>query len=104
MSCQYADDMINVTTDAKLVNKWKKDLPTQLLKYQLGVNESKTEEYEIYAKGPESWRKCKVLGSLLDTTDDKKTRNGLAISYYIKNQTIYKSNNISHKTKLKCIN
>ena len=34
------------------------------------INASKTEEYEIIRKGNEKWKKCKLLGSLLDTEKD----------------------------------
>ena len=48
-----------------------------LIEEGLHVNNSKTEEYTIEIDGDERWKKCKVLGSLLDTTHDITRRHGL---------------------------
>ena len=46
----------------------------------LTVNETKTEEYTIARQGDESWKKCKLLGSLLSTSHDITRRKSLAMS------------------------
>lgn len=44
----------------------------------LTINDSKTEKYNISINSDTTWKKCKYLGSLLDTTEDIKRRKGLA--------------------------
>ena len=46
------------------------------------INESMTEEYEIIRQGNEKWKKCKLLGSLLDTEKDINRRIFLAIDAF----------------------
>ena len=53
-----------------------------LAKRNLVINESKTEEYEIIRQGNEKWKKCKLLGSLLDTEKDINRRTILAIDAF----------------------
>ena len=36
------------------------------------MNEEKTEEFTIKINGAETWRKCNLLGTLLDTEEDVK--------------------------------
>ena len=43
-----------------------------LLTEELHVNESKTERYNILRSREDAWKKCKYLGSLLDTEEDIK--------------------------------
>ena len=38
------------------------------------MNEEKTEEFTTKINGEETWRKCKLLGTLLDTEEDVKQR------------------------------
>ena len=44
------------------------------------VNDTKTEVYVIKRNGCDLWKKCKLLGSLLDTTSDVNRRKSLAIT------------------------
>ena len=46
------------------------------------INESKSEEYEIIRHGNEKWKKCKLLGSLLDTEKGHKPQQILAIDAF----------------------
>ena len=41
-------------------------------------NQSKTEEFSVKPNGNDDWKKCKLVGSLLDTTEDIKRRTSLA--------------------------
>ena len=43
------------------------------------INKDKTEQYFIN-KTTYEWRKCKYLGSMFDTKEDKKRRKVLAIN------------------------
>ena len=67
---QYADHMFTITTHIEEKERLNRELPPQLKKFNLGVNESKTEDYKISSKSSEEWKKCKLLGSLLDTEHD----------------------------------
>ena len=44
------------------------------------MNEEKTEEFTIKRYGIETWKKCKLLGTLLDTEEDVKRRKVLAMN------------------------
>ena len=76
---QYADDISWATNAEHKIEKIKKTIPSQLKNYNLHINESKTEEYKIGRDGPEDWKKCKYLGTLLYTGSDIIRRKGLAI-------------------------
>ena len=43
------------------------------------MNETKTEEYEVKQNGNESWKECRLLGSLINTDKDISRRASLAI-------------------------
>ena len=43
------------------------------------INKGKIEQYLIN-RGTDEWRKCKYLGSMLDTNEDIKQRKVLAIN------------------------
>ena len=65
------------------------------------VNNDKTEEYIIKRDGQEKWKKCKYLGSLLDTEFDFKCRKGLAIDTFNNFKHIMESKKVSTKTKMR---
>ena len=52
----------------------KQMMPGMLEKRNLSCNETKTEVYSACRKRDESYKKCKYLGSLLDTTEDMKRK------------------------------
>ena len=58
---QYADDMFTITTNIKEKERLKRELTPQLQKLNLGVNETKTEDYKISSESREEWGKCKLL-------------------------------------------
>ena len=60
--------------------KIKERVPAQLNKKNLQVNKTKTEEYTIKRNGQTDWKRCKYLGSLLETEEDIKTRKALVIA------------------------
>jgi len=101
---QYADDMFTVTTSKEEKEKFKRELPPQLKKYNLGVNESKTEDYEISSESSGKWKECKLLGSLLDTEHDIKRRKGQAMNAYRKKEKILKSKKICLSTRIRAFN
>ena len=48
--------------------------------WDLIMNEQKTEEFTIKRNGKETWKKYKLLGTLLDTEEDVKRRKVLAMN------------------------
>ena len=44
------------------------------------MNEGKTEEFTIKRNGEETWRKCKLLETLLGSEEDVKRRKVLAMN------------------------
>ena len=69
-----------MTMHCRISNRsYQKNIPGKLEDRNLRVNESKTEEYIIELKGIETWKECKVLGSLLGTEKDFNRRKILAI-------------------------
>ena len=47
--------------------KIKERVPAHLNKKNVQVNKTKTEEYTIKRNGQTDWKRCKYLGTLLDT-------------------------------------
>ena len=78
INAEYADDMTKITTDLHTIDHHKANLPNILGERNLHINPPKTEQYAIARGGDESWKTCKLLGSLLDTDADMKRRKGLA--------------------------
>ena len=68
------------------------------------INESKTEEYEIIRQGNEKWKKCKLLGSLLDTEKDINRRKILAIDAFKTLNKNFDSRKISNAVKIRTSN
>ena len=61
---QYADDISRITNCKHEIENITATVPQQLMKRNLNVNITKTEDYIIRREGPEEWKKCKYLGSL----------------------------------------
>ncbi len=53
----------------------------------------------ITRNGDESWKKCKLLGSHLDTEEDIKRRKGLAINTHNKMRHVVENKSIKNVTK-----
>ena len=81
---QYADDIGYITSDANIIKHIKQTIPSKLQSRNLQVNKDKTEEYRIKRNDVEEWKKCKYLGSLLDTEKDISRRKGLATAAFNK--------------------
>ena len=72
LNMEYADDMSHISSDMRNIEYAKKTLPSKLSSWDLIMNEEKTEEFTIKRNGEETWKKCKLLGTLLDTEEDVK--------------------------------
>ena len=68
------------------------------------LNNEKTEEYNIQREGKDNWKKCKYLGTLLDTELGINRRKCLAIDTYNNFRNIFQSKNNSTETKMKIFN
>lgn len=98
---QYADDIGWAARRKHYLNKIKDQIPTKLKQRNLSVNTSKTEEYCIRKNGPEEWKKCKYLGSLLDTEQDINRRKGLAYNAFNKIKKFLTNKNSSIKNRVR---
>ena len=87
---QYADDICWVGPNCHHgIDKQKNTIPAILSARDLKINNSKTEEYNITAANNE-WKKCKYLGSLLDSTEEIKRRKTLTVAALNKLHVIFK--------------
>ena len=66
---KYADNISSIRTNEIKMNQVKRLLADLLMKGNLTKNESKREEFRI-PDGKDFWKKCKCLGSLMDTESD----------------------------------
>ena len=80
LNMEYADDMSHISSDMRNIEYAKKTPSSELSLWDLIMNEEKTEEFTIKRNGEETWKKCKLLGTLLDTEEDIKQRKILAIN------------------------
>jgi hypothetical protein len=98
---QYADDIGWITTgnSKQVLDYLQTSTTTKLKERNLNVNQEKTEVYNIKRKGNENWKKCKYLGSLLDTEEDIKRRTQLANQTYYNLRKTLQSNKLSKKNK-----
>ena len=87
LNMEYADDMSHISSDMRNIEYAKKTPSSELSLWDLIMNEEKTEEFTIKRNGEETWKKCKLLGTLLDTEEDIKRRKVLTINdlFYIYN-------------------
>ena len=99
---QYADDISWVANNKLKIDQVKDKIPQKLRKRNLKVNQTKTEEYEITRNSAdEKWRKCKYLGSLLDSNEDINRRKQLAMMAYNKLKFILDSKKTSTLLKMR---
>ena len=101
---QYADNITWASTTKERIDYIRNTIPNKLKERSLQINESKTEVYYIKQKGNETWRECKILGSLLDTEKDINRRKKLAIAAYKHLRKILNSKKNSIKIKLRTFN
>ena len=100
----YADDIGWVGINSKFkIGKIKKEIPEKLSERNLNVNKEKTEEYNIRRNESASWKKCKYLGSLLDTEEDIKRRKGSAISTCARLTKMLENKATSLRTKVRIV-
>ena len=101
---QYADDIGYATTNIGIVKSTEEKIPIKLKERNLFVNTEKTEKYNIKRNGNEEWKKCKYLGTILDSEKDIKRRKGLAIDSFNKLKHVLQSKKVNIKTKTRIFN
>ena len=79
-------------------------MPPKLRKRNLTINEEKTEQYKVSRESPTEWKKCKYLGSLLDTEEDINRRKGLTIGTYNQLKQFLQSRKATIITKMRIFN
>ena len=98
---QYSDDCSMLCTDLGVLSDVKRETLCHLKQRNLKVNDSKTEEYTIKRNGSDQWKRCKLVGSLLDTSEDIKRRKQLANNAFCKLKVVLLSKKISTSVKLR---
>ena len=102
---QYADDTCWVGGNSRHnISSQKEATPQLLLDRNLHINESKTEEYVIGRESDDSWKKCKYLGSHLDTDADMARRKQLALNAHNKLKDVFQNNKLNKITKMRIFN
>ena len=77
---EYADDMSHISSDMRNIEYAKKTPSSELSLWDLIMNEEKTKEFTIKRNGEETWKKCKLLGTLLDTEEDITRRKVITMN------------------------
>ena len=82
----------------------KEKVPKKLKKRNLSVNDTKTEEYTVKRNGDDRWKKCKNMGSSLNTEEDVKRRKQLAMNAFLQHKPTLQSPKVSLKTRISIFN
>ena len=101
IALQYADDIswIGISCPEK-ISQIKARTPTLLAQRNLHINHTKTEEYSVNIESKEGdWRKCKYLGSLLDTSCDIRRRKQSAMTAYQRLKPVFQDRSLPPKQK-----
>ena len=73
---QYADEIESISNDKK-TDKAIKNIAPILTERSLTINEKKAIQHTINRTQKNDWKKCKYLGTLLDTETDIERRKTL---------------------------
>ena len=98
---QYADDLSWIGNSQKQINEIEHNMTDKLKNRNLIVNNSKTEKLNIKRNGDENWKKCKYLGSFLDTEKDISHRKQMSMLSYNTHQNILQDKKLNLKTKIR---
>ena len=104
---KYADDItwlaVSTPTTTANMTELEENIPPMLKEGNLTVNDTKTENFTIPQQQQEdpNWRKCKLLGSIIDTQEDIKRRKGLLLTHMKAKKKIYHSRRLSNTFKVR---
>lgn len=101
---QFADDIAYVSTCKNITDKIQKEVNDKLNKRDLKLNTDKTEKYTIGNKNDQEWKKCKYLGSYLDTERDMIHRKQLCMAIFNKYKMKLTNSKITMKTRINIFN
>ena len=97
---EYSDGISVISSDNHKTVKSERDNTNKLSKKGLSINDTKTERYTIN-RNNNSWKKCKLLGSLLDTDEEIKRRKSLGINAANNLEHLFKNKHLTTATKMK---
>lgn len=95
----YADDINKLSTNKDEIDQTLQQYPDKLARRGLLINHDKTEQYVISENGNQNWKKCKILGTCLDTEVEIKKRKTLAIEAAKNLKPIFENKKIWKTTK-----
>ena len=98
---KYSDDINFIRSSQTKVNLLKRKVPELLKEGGLEENSSKREEYSVKIDGDDEWKKCKVLGSQIDTETDIKRRQAVAITAFNSLEKIFNCKKLSIRIKMR---
>lgn len=100
---KYADDISFIRSDKSKINQAERIVPQMLKINNLQINNDKTEKYHINTERKDEidWKKCKYLGSRLDTETDINIRKGILSTNYNTLEKCFTSKYPSEETKLR---
>ena len=99
---EYADELRKLTSDHNNIRRYEHNAEENLSKKGLKVNKNKTENY-IISRQNHQQKKCKLLGTLLDTEEDLRRRKVLAIDAGSNLRCFFENNKLTINLKLKLI-
>ena len=98
----YVDDLSKLASDQNDIRSYEHNVEENLGKKGLKVNKNKTENY--ISRQNHKWKKCKLLGTLLDTEEDIKRRKILAINAANNTRRFFENDKLRINLKLKLMN
>ena len=99
---KYSDDIGWAAANSKeRMEAEKTETLPKLTNRGLRINETKTETFTISRESNNDWKKCKILGSLLDTTEDIKRRKQLANNAMRKLEHIFTNKKLATQLKIR---
>ena len=96
---EYADYLSKLTSDHNNIRRYEHNVGENLGKKGLKVNKNKTENY-IISRQKHQWKKCKLLGTLLDAEEDIKRRK-MPPTSWIENDKFFENDKLTINLKLK---
>jgi Reverse transcriptase (RNA-dependent DNA polymerase) len=101
---QFADDIGWISNSNNVITTSETIAVSKLSNRNLIINKSKTERFHVSKSGSEDWRKCKYLGSFLDTKTDVSHRKQLSMATFLKYKSILESKKLSLSVRMRLFN
>ena len=101
---QYADDLSWIGNSSNRLAQVERQVEEKLSVRDLKINKTKTEKLSINKTGNDEWKKCKYLGTFLDTKKDFAHRKQLSMACYIKYKSILESKRLALYVRVRIFN